>query len=46
MTAIGLLKGDLVAEDYEDDVANNPKIGKLRQKMLIEEDERYSAENR
>ena len=44
MTAIGLLKGDLVAEDYEDDVASDPRIDELRQKMLIEEDERYSAE--
>ena len=44
MTAIGLLKGDLVAEDYEDDIASDPRIDELRQKMLIEEDERYSAE--
>ena len=44
MTAIGLLKGNLVAEDYEDDVASDPRIDELRQKMLIEEDERYSAE--
>ena len=26
MVAIGLLKGDLVAEDYEDDVASDPWI--------------------
>ena len=32
MTAIGLLKGDLVAEDYEDDVAEDPMIDKLREK--------------
>ena len=32
MTAIGLLKGDLVAEDYEDDVASDPKIDQLREK--------------
>ena len=44
MTAIGLLKGDLVAEDYEDDVASDPRIDELRKKMLIEEDERYSTE--
>ena len=35
MTAIGLLKGDLVAEDYEDDVASDPRIDELRQKMLL-----------
>ena len=44
MTAIGLLKGDLVAEDYEDDVAADPRIDELRSKMLIEEDDRYSKE--
>ena len=44
MTAIGLLKGDLVAEDYEDDVASDPRIDALRDKMVIEEDDRYSKE--
>ena len=44
MVAIGLLKGDLVAEDYEDDVAADPRIDKLRSKMVISEDKRYSAE--
>jgi 2-methylcitrate dehydratase len=44
MTAIGLLKGDLVAEDYEDDVASDPRVDALRDKMVIEEDERYSKE--
>lgn len=44
MVAIGLLKGNLVAEDYEDDVAADPRVDALREKMHIEEDERYSAE--
>ena len=44
MVAIGLLKGDLVAEDYEDDAASDSRIDSLREKMLIEEDERYSKE--
>ncbi|MDA7802799.1 bifunctional 2-methylcitrate dehydratase/aconitate hydratase, partial [Gammaproteobacteria bacterium] len=44
MVAIGLLKGNLVAEDYEDDVAADPRIDKLRSKMKINEDKRYSAE--
>ena len=35
MTAIGLLKGDLVAEDYEDDVASDSRIDELRSLSLI-----------
>jgi 2-methylcitrate dehydratase len=44
MIAIGLLKGNLVAEDYEDDVASDPRIDQLRSKMIVEENERYSSE--
>lgn len=44
ITAIGLLKGDLTAEDYEDDVAADPRIDQLREKMVVEEDARYTAE--
>ncbi|MDB4661618.1 bifunctional 2-methylcitrate dehydratase/aconitate hydratase [Gammaproteobacteria bacterium] len=44
MVAIGLLKGNLVAEDYEDDAASDPKIDALREKMVIKEDTRYSEE--
>lgn len=44
MTAIGLLKGNLIAEDYEDDVAADPRVDQLRELMVIEEDERYSRE--
>ena len=44
MTAIGLLKGDLVAEDYEDNVASDPNVDALRDKMVVEEDVRYSRE--
>lgn len=44
MTAIGLLKGNLIAEDYEDDVAADPRVDALREKMTIIEDKRYSAE--
>ena len=44
MTAVGLLKGNLVAEDYEDDVASDPRIDLLRRKMVIEEDKCYSQE--
>ncbi|MFK8015318.1 MAG: bifunctional 2-methylcitrate dehydratase/aconitate hydratase [Gammaproteobacteria bacterium] len=42
MVAIGLLKGDLIAEDYEDDVAADPRVDALREKMLVTEDKRYS----
>lgn len=44
MAAIGLIKGDLVAEDYEDDVASDPRIDALRKQMEIIEDDRYSRE--
>lgn len=44
MTAIGLLKGDLVAEDYEDDVAADPRVDRLRDAMVVSEDERFSRE--
>ena len=44
MTAIGLIKGDLVAEDYEDSVANDPLIDNLREKMVIEEDLSFSKD--
>ena len=44
MAAIGLLKGNLVAEDYEDDVAADPRVDQLREFMMIEEDSRYSRE--
>jgi 2-methylcitrate dehydratase len=44
MAAIGLLKGNLVAEDYEDDVAADPRVDQLRELMVIEEDARYSRE--
>jgi 2-methylcitrate dehydratase len=44
MVAIGLLKGDLIAEDYEDDVAADPRVDELREKMIINEDKRYSTE--
>ncbi len=44
MTAIGLLKGDLTAADYEDDIANDPRVDALREKMVVQEDGRYSSE--
>lgn len=44
MVAIGLLFGDLKAEHYEDDVAENSKIDELRDKMVVKEDKRYSED--
>ncbi len=44
MTAVGLLKGDLTADDYEDDVAADPRIDRLREAMVVEEEARYSRE--
>ena len=44
MVAIGLLKGDLVAEDYEDEVAQDPRIDELRSKMVITENKKYSED--
>ena len=44
MTAVGLLKGDLTADDYEDSAAAAPRIDQLRDLMDVQEDERYSRE--
>ena len=44
MVAIGLLKGNLVAEDYEDIVAEDPRVDQLRDSMVVSEDARYSKE--
>ncbi|MEJ7592195.1 MAG: hypothetical protein WKF77_11650 [Planctomycetaceae bacterium] len=44
MTAVGLLKGDLTAEDYEDDAAVDPRIDRLRDLMAVSEEPRYSRD--
>lgn len=44
MTAIGLLKGELNAEDYEDAAAADARIDDLRSKMAVVEDPRYTRE--
>ncbi|WP_080875031.1 bifunctional 2-methylcitrate dehydratase/aconitate hydratase [Oceanobacillus timonensis] len=44
ITAIGLLKGNIVAEDYEDDVATDPRIDQLRDKMIVTENKRYTED--
>jgi 2-methylcitrate dehydratase len=44
MTAIGLMKGTLTAPDYEDDVAHDPAIDGLRDKMEVVEDEAWTKD--
>lgn len=44
MVAIGLLFGDLKAEHYEQSIADDPRIDALRNKMVVQEDKRYSAD--
>ncbi len=44
MVAIGLLKGNLTADDYSDAAASDPRIDALREKMVVQEDSRYSAD--
>jgi len=44
MVAIGLIFGNLTAAHYEDDVASDPRIDALRDKMVTVEDARYSKE--
>jgi 2-methylcitrate dehydratase len=44
MTAIGLLKGSLTAEDYEDEVAADPRVDQLRDKMVMKHDQRFTDE--
>src|SRR5712664_1133215 len=42
MVAVGLIKGNLTAADYEDDAARDPRIDALRAKMICIENKRYS----
>src|SRR4051812_45728409 len=44
MVAIGLLNGSLTAEDYEDDIAKDPRIDWLRSRMIVTEDRRFTAD--
>lgn len=44
MVAVALLFGELKAEHYEDEVAENPEIDRLRTLMVVQEDQRYSKE--
>lgn len=44
MVAAGLLFGDLKAEYYEDNIANDPHIDALRNKMHVEENTQFSKD--
>ncbi|MDB5923049.1 MAG: hypothetical protein JWN13_1985 [Betaproteobacteria bacterium] len=44
MIAVGLMKGGLTAADYEDDVAADPRIDTLRNKMECVEDKAWTRE--
>jgi 2-methylcitrate dehydratase len=44
MVAVPLLFGRLTAEDYEDDVARDPRIDALRAKMVVTENEQFSRD--
>lgn len=44
MVAVGLLYGDLRAEHYEDEVASDPAIDQLREKMQVTESKAFSRD--
>ena len=44
MTAVGLIFGKLTADHYQDKVARDPRIDKLRDKTVVVEDARYSQD--
>jgi len=44
MAAVGLLKGSLVADDYEHDVAADPRLDALRDKMRVVENADFTRD--
>src|SRR5690606_15708947 len=44
MVAVPLIFGRLTAEDYEDDVAKDPRIDALREKMVVSENPRFTKD--
>jgi len=44
MAAIGLLQGQLTAQDYEDDKAKDPRIDAIRNKMICIEEPQYTKD--
>lgn len=44
MAAIGLIFGELTADHYTDNVAKDPRIDALREKMVVSENESYTKD--
>jgi 2-methylcitrate dehydratase len=44
MSAIGLIKGNLTAADYEDEVAHDPRVDQLRDRMECVENKQWSKD--
>jgi len=44
IVAVGLIFGRMLAEDFEDAVASDPRIDTLRSKMTVVEDPRFSRD--
>jgi 2-methylcitrate dehydratase len=44
MVAVALLKGSLTAEDYEDAAAADPRIDRLRGRMVVTENPQFTAD--
>jgi 2-methylcitrate dehydratase len=44
MVAVGLLRGSLTAADYEDAAATDPRIDRLRERTVVIEDPRFTAD--
>jgi 2-methylcitrate dehydratase len=44
MVAVPLIFGRLTAADYEDDIANDPRIDALRAKMVVRENPQYTKD--
>lgn len=44
MVAIGLIHGQLTADHYEDEAAQDPRIDSLREKMRVTEEKRFSVD--
>ncbi len=44
IVAVALIRGDVTAEDYQDAAAADPRIDRLRERMVVTEDAGYSAD--
>lgn len=44
MAAIGLIFGNLTADHYQDSIAKDPRIDKLRDKMVVRENESFTKD--